>query len=412
MMAMKTNSKLSLGIVILIFVSRGALFPINGREMIMTKNTAINSSTANIERDYWPTKEWKNSTPEAQGINPVKLEQMMDFIYEYYSTHFAEDSLHSVILIYNGFIVLEAYPNPNYTQDTSHQLYSITKSIISILIGIAIDRGIIASLNQKVLEFFPNTTIANLDEQKQDITIKHLLTMTSGLDLSHLWSEKDPIQGILDLPMNNNPGTKWHYSNGPVDLLAAIIEISSRNSTLEFAQQYLFEPLGISEVIWTQNPQGVYLGGTGLQLRPRDMAKLGFLYLNRGTWNEQQVVSQEWIVTSTETQFFPSYSRELVGYGYLWWIYPELGIYYASGWNGQKIFVFPECDLVLVFTADQDIPLNQKLFYRHIIPALTNNTINPPNFVLFLLQTSVIAVIIVPVSAIVFFWIRNKKKFV
>ncbi|MFX0173450.1 MAG: serine hydrolase domain-containing protein [Candidatus Hodarchaeota archaeon] len=379
----------------------------------MAKNTIINDGTAKNERDYWPTTEWKNTTPEAQGINPVKLEQMMDFIYEYYSTHFAEDSLHSVILIYNGFIVLEAYPNPNYTQDTNHQLHSITKSIISILIGIAIDKGFIASLNQKLLEFFPNRTIANLDEQKQGITLKHLLTMTTGLDLSLLWSEEeDPIQGILDLPMNSNPGMKWYYSNGPVDLLAAIIEICTGNSTLEFAQKYLFEPLGISGVTWSQNPQGIYRGGTGLQLKPRDMAKLGFLYLNMGTWSNQQVVSQEWVVISTETQFFPSYSRGIVGYGYLWWTYPELGIYYASGWNGQKIFVFPECDFVLVFTADQDIPLNQKLFYRYIIPALTNNTINLPNFILFLLYTSVIAVIIVPVLAIVLFWIRNKKKFV
>jgi len=352
----------------------------------ISRVSALTFKTNNSLTDYWPTTEWRTSTPETQGMNSTKLNQMIEFIEE---QSFVIDS---VVVVRNGYIVLEEYPILDYNQDTRHILYSATKSVTSSLIGIAIQEGFIDSVNHKVMDLYPERTVANLDARKQRMTLEHLLTMTTGLE----WDEwtypymdsqgnadsrntyiqmiysGDSIQFVLDRPMVHEPGTIWVYNSGASHLLAAIIRQITGYSTLNFAQEFLFGPLGISEVEWGQDPQGLYFGGHGLYLRPRDMAKFGYLYLNNGMWDDEQIVPAEWVEKSTETLFM----REEYGYGYQWWTQPSSGIYFASGLYGQKIIVVPDYDIVVVFTATIKRGPNPEfnLLFNYVIPAVIGDT--------------------------------------
>lgn len=259
--------------------------------MQVQDHSAFNSLLNSISRDYWPTTDWLNSTPEAQGMNSTLLNQLIEYIYE-------EDyNFDSIGVVRNGYIVLEEYPDPIFTQDTLYILYSVTKSITSSLIGIAIDEGFIENVNQKVIDFFPNNTILNLDSRKQRMTIEHLLAMTSGIrwegpdDMYHTWGEAvlsgNPIEFILNQPLDYEPSTEWYYNGGCSHLLSAILTTTTGYSTLNFAREFLFEPLGITAVIWPIDPQGIYFGGQDIWLKPRDMAKFGYLFLNYGTWESK-----------------------------------------------------------------------------------------------------------------------------
>ncbi|MFX0092876.1 MAG: serine hydrolase domain-containing protein [Candidatus Hodarchaeota archaeon] len=367
--------------------------------------------------EYWPTTDWLSSTPEEQGMNSTKLNQMAEYI----ASHgFAIDS---VVIVRNGYIVHEEYPNPTTSnRDHLHFLYSVTKSFSSALIGIAIQKGYISCIDQKVVEFFPNRTIANLDARKQNMTLEHLLTMTTGLewdewtypytdsrnDVIRMINSGDAVQFVLDRPMKDNPGTMWVYSTGASHLLSAIIEQRTGKTTLEFANEFLFKPLGIEKVYWGQDPQGVYYGGFDLYLRARDMAKFGYLYLNNGTWDNQQIVAADWVSNSSETSFYFSKDR---GYSYQWWTYPKLGIYYASGLYAQSIFVVPDSNLVVVFTANIRSGSNpeHRLLFEYIIPAIMNGSINtslPPNFDILLPFLPI--VLVVPIIAIVIYLLKRR----
>ncbi|MBL7167222.1 serine hydrolase [Candidatus Bathyarchaeota archaeon] len=309
-----------------------------------------------LPNDYWPTAEWPTSIPEEQSMNSKKLAQMMEYIDE---QGFAIDS---VMVVRNGHIVLEEFPNPNYYQDRLHELYSVTKSFTSALIGIAIHEGCLDSVEQKVVDFFPDREISNLDARKQNMTLEHLLIMTSGLEWDEwtypytddrsvnrqMWLSDDPVQFVLDRPMANDPGVEWVYNSGCSILLGEILEQVTGNTTLEFAREYLFKPLGIENVNWARR-KGYYNTGGGLSLKPRDMAKLGHLYLDNGTWDGEQIVPSEWVARSTETSFYHSESS---GYGYHWWTLPQSGAYYALGLYQQRIYVVPDFDMVVVFTAN------------------------------------------------------------
>ena len=358
-------------IIIMVFLP---LFPVVSTSFKQTKGYfSLNSSHNNISRDYWPTEDWINSTPEAQCMNSTLLNQMIDYVYD------QAFNLHSIIVVKNGYIVLEEYPSPRYHQTSHHILYSVTKSVTSALVGIAIDKGFIEDVNQTVIDYFPNRTIENLDSRKNQITIEHLLTMSAGFEWvgpdlmspEYSWgqtvSSGNPIEFILNLNMSYDPGTTWYYNGGCSHLLSAIITTTTGNSTLEFAHEYLFGPLGITSVYWPQDPQGIYYGGQNIGLRPRDMAKFGFLFLNNGTWDGEQIISKEWVETSTETRFVPHY-----GYGYQWWTFFPHEIYFAWGLYEQRIIVVPEYDLVIVFTAGiEDGPDPEpELVFEYILPAV------------------------------------------
>jgi CubicO group peptidase (beta-lactamase class C family) len=321
--------------------------------------------------------DWDTSTPEQQGMNVEILDQMMSYIDEH------NLPIDSVVVVRNGQIVLEEYLNPAYGPDTKHSLHSITKSFISALVGIAIEKGYIQSLDQKVIDFFPEMRIENLDQRKRDMTIKHLLTMTPGYqwemnDGGQMRGSLDPVQFVLDKPMIDSPGTVFTYGNGASHLLSAIISETTGKSSHDFAQEHLFGPLGIQDVLW-ESKAGISYGGSGLHLTPRDMAKLGYLYLNDGVWNGEQVVPADWIKESTEIQFsgdgnIADRETYIEGYGYQWWIKPQTDVFYASGAYEQKIYVVPDLDLVVVFTANNNGPeVTAGLLTHFLFPAIEGN---------------------------------------
>jgi CubicO group peptidase (beta-lactamase class C family) len=310
----------------------------------------------------WPTDGWTSASPESQGMDSGKMAEM--------SQTTAKLGLHSLIVIRHGVIVSETY-YPPYTAETRHELYSVTKSFMSTLVGIAVDQGLL-TVDNLVLGFFPDHTFANLDARKQAMRVDDLLSMASGLD----WAEGDPtyqamyrsddwVQYVLDLPMAVDPGSKFLYCSGCSHILSAIVQTASGKNGRTFAQENLFEPLGIA-FDWDADSQGIPIGGWGLQITPRDMAKLGYLYLHQGMWDGRQIVSPQWIKAATQKHS----DNGGGGYGYQWWLQPDLGGYSALGRYGQTIFVQPELDLIVVTTAqvnDHDLIFN--LIEQYILPA-------------------------------------------
>jgi CubicO group peptidase (beta-lactamase class C family) len=328
---------------------------------------------------YWPTEAWRTSTPAEQGMDAEKLNQMMAFVAEH------DIAIDSVVVVRNGYIVFEAYRN-GYDQHTKHHIQSVTKSFTSMLIGIALQQGLIQDVSQRMVDFFPNLTIANMDARKRRITLEHLLTMSDGLDwheldypyadprntLGQMWASRDAVQHVLDRPMAREPGAAWAYNSGTSILLGGIIEQVTGRDVLAFAREVLFEPIGIKNVSWSMTTGNHYHTDGGLYLTPRDMARLGYLMLNDGTWDGKEIVSSAWVARSSTAHYQTSGGY---GYGYQWWTLPGAGVYAATGHYEQKIYVAPEQDLVAVFTAniaDQDPHPMDGMLYRFILAACTD----------------------------------------
>jgi CubicO group peptidase (beta-lactamase class C family) len=312
---------------------------------------------------FWDTR---ISTPEEQGIDSAQLVAMFDYIAD------REAEVHSVLVIRNDHLVMEAYFYP-YHQDRIHGLASCTKSFTSALVGITIEQGYL-NLDDKLLDFFPDSEIANDSPLKQEITVEHLLLMRSGLDwpessvsysasdniLRQMMQSRDWVQFVLDRPMVAQPGAVFNYNTGDSQLLAAILEQATDMPLQRFARIWLFEPLGIpsSRWYWTSDPQNIAFGGGGLHMTPRDMAKFGYLYLEGGVWQGQQVVPAEWVEASVEP----------AQYGYQWWKLSGGG-YAALGYMGQRIVVIPDLDMVVVVTGEFSGTMSRYLVDTFIIPA-------------------------------------------
>ena len=308
----------------------------------------------------WPTDGWTYSSPEAQGMDNETLTNMMDFIAE------REYPIHSVLVIRNGYAVFERYPHEYYTASHLTLLHSVTKSFVGTLVGIAIQQGLLDSVDENVLDFFPEYGVANPDPMKDDMTIEDLLTMTPGLDwdewsspyesgtgntLIEMMESPDSVQYVLDRPMSDTPGEHWVYNGGASVLLGAIVQQISNQSTYDFAREYLFGPLGIQYSTWYGLSGGWCNTMGGLRLMTRDMAKLGLLYLNNGTWNGTQILPSEYIAHATLPIGLSNPLGPGFDYGWHWWMRSDLGIYFAYGRYGQKIMVAPEYNLVVAFTA-------------------------------------------------------------
>ncbi len=339
--------------------------------------------------EYWPTQNWQSRTPEAQGMDSERLAQMFEVIQE------DDMRLHSLLIARNGYLVTEAYWPP-YGPDDVHTIESNTKSMIGTLIGIAMDQGNLQSVDQKLVDFFPERTIQNLDEQKKTITLQNLLSMTPGLSCQDLSSDgqgmfraEDWTQYLLDLPVTNPPGTRWIYCSGAAHLLSAILQEATGMDTRGYANTHLFKPLGIREVPekdWSSDPSGVTNGVAGLYLTPRDLAKYGYLYLKRGNWNDQQVVPTGWVDESTREQAYIGSDNYVGGldrrFGYMWSIFPDLKYYGYLGMAGQGLFVLPEQNMVIVFTGS--LPVGKeaallRLVNDYIIPAVLSEDPLPDN---------------------------------
>jgi CubicO group peptidase (beta-lactamase class C family) len=296
----------------------------------------------------WPTRGWPVSTPEEQGMDPAQLEKMQAVIKE------KNIPLHSLLIVRNGAIVSERYYG-SYDEDSVHRMYSVTKSFTSTLVGIAVDQGKLEGVELRALDLLPGRTFENTDERKRNMTLENLLTMTSGLDFyegdstyNRMYASEDWVQMVMDLPMHTEPGNDFLYCSGCSHVLSAIVQEAVGESTLKFAQKNLFEPLGMTNLRWETDRKGIPIGGWGLNITPRDMAKLGYLYLHNGAWDGKQIVSESW-VKAASTRHTDTDGN--LGYGYQWWIYPTHNAYAALGRYGQTIFVAPDLNLIVVTTA-------------------------------------------------------------
>ncbi|MEW6737152.1 MAG: serine hydrolase [Acidobacteriota bacterium] len=288
------------------------------------------------------------STPEEQGMNSESLIKMFDYIEK------NRVNIHNITIIRNDHIVLNAdfYP---YRQAVVHDVASVTKSITSTLIGIAIDKGFIPNVDTPVLKFFPEVNSAPVNERLQRLTIRHLLTMTSGFCRSFGDGERqldvmrradDTAAFILQQAIATEPGQEFAYCSMGTHLLSIIITRATGRNALQFARHYLFGPLGIRKVIWPADLQGNSNGWGDFFICPSDLAKIGYLYLRNGDWNGKQLLSKDWIKQATTRYVRVSEDEE---YGYLWWFPGELaGLYEARGRGDQRLVVWPEKNLVVV----------------------------------------------------------------
>ncbi len=287
----------------------------------------------------------------------------------------------------------------NWDRNMLHGIKSDSKSITSICIGIAIDLGFIKSVHQSVFDYLPEHQHLNTDG-KDKITIEHLLTMTSGLewnewgaplssadnDMIGLWFfYDDPITGVLSRPLINEPGADFTYSGGGTIVLGEIIKNATNMKIDEFSKKYLFEPLAIKSSNWAiEFKNGVIEAAGSLEITPRSMVKIGATFLNKGIWNNKQIISAEWVEKSATTYKgnkginIPGVNSGKNGYSYSWWINQvfesgkKIEMFNAGGWGGQEIYVIPELNSVVVFTGGNytRINKNHKILENYIIPAI------------------------------------------
>jgi len=331
---------------------------------------------------------WETSSLEAVGVDPAKINQMIRAILDG-----DIENIHGVLLVINGKLVLEEYFD-GFDRDTQHRLASASKSVTSMLVGMALDRGMIRNADTPVYEFFPEYSETKWIDQQYQVKLKDALTMTAGLDwrgwdypdhdsrdtTNQMARSSDWIKFTLDRVTIQPSGKQFIYNNGLTMLLGGIVKNASGLSTDKFAEKHLFTPLGISDYTWDKGPNGAVNTAWGLSLKPRDMAKLGHLYLHRGSWNGRQLVSQQWVAESVKDHV-KQYVLFGSGYGYQWWCgktniqETKIDMFYAAGHGGQYIFVCPALDVVVVITSKSlGNPFGefrpQMMLVNYILPSL------------------------------------------
>jgi CubicO group peptidase (beta-lactamase class C family) len=352
----------------------------------------VPSATA---QNPWPTKRWATATPASVGLDAGKLAA---FDAEIAAGKFGH--VDSMLVIRHGKLVydrayqhdydriygkearersaLNAYDpsgpynyynpwwHPFYRRGDLHSMQSVTKTVTSVTIGVALARNEFPSVETPILQFFDEAKVANVDERKRRITIRHLLTMTAGIEWHEDLHYSDPknsasvmeasfdwVQYTIDQPMQHEPGAVYHYSSGATQLLSHIFRRATGQDIEEYTAKHLFPPLGIERFYWKRTPTGLADTEGGLYLRAHDLAKIAYLFLKNGEWDGKPIVQPDWVKASvTPTTTVSAASG--VKYGYKWWLYPygdNARLAWAgSGFGGQMPIVVPELDLVLVFT--------------------------------------------------------------
>ena len=352
---------------------------------------------------YQPTRVsdgWATASPETAGMDATRLEALTKALRSW-----PELGVHAVLIERDARLVYEEYFAGHdqrwgeplgpivFTHETRHDLRSVTKSVISALTGIALASGAIKSLDQPLLDHFPEYADLNTLERRR-VTLAHVLSMSSGFD----WNEdipytdprndeirmtrhKDPLRFALEPRFVANPGVQFNYNGGLTQVMAAVLERTTKTPIEDYARARLFEPLGITDVEWVGDLAGMPSAASGLRLRARDLAKFGSLYLHGGRWNGKQILDAEWVERSTR-RHVPLNSKSAAGYGYFWWYNchasdrGEIEVRAAVGNGQQRVFVLPGLKMVVTILAGRynDFTvggsLGRRILHEHVIPAV------------------------------------------
>jgi len=330
------------------------------------------TEAASSDDIYYPSDTWRTSTPESQGMDSKTLLKMFETIQT------DQVPIHSVLILRHGYLVCEAYFQP-FDKNTLHNLFSTTKSFTSTLIGIAIEEGKIKGVHESIVDIFPDVKMPENNLGSKEMTIEDLLTMTAG----HESDSTDAVLGstnwpqtFFNLPFSTKPGERFLYDSGASHLLASILKKATGENEETYARKHLFEPLGIDTYAWEKSTEGINTGGWGLRLTPTDMAKFGYLILNKGIWKGKQIVPAQWIEAATQkhSEYWPGGVRG-DDYGYQFWM-NSFGGFRADGFAGQYICILPKHDLIAVFTSginysEPNRPLN--LMRDYVVPAVKSD---------------------------------------
>jgi CubicO group peptidase (beta-lactamase class C family) len=385
---------------VILYLTFGLFFQILVFSSVINCLASANSSQE--LNKHWPTNEWKYITPNDCGLNPTYFDELTSTLEN------GTIPAYSIVIANTDGYILYEWNGAFFNENTTHQIFSVTKGIVGLLMGIAIDFGFIESVDVPISSYFNSSEWQNPDPRKEEITIRHLLTFTTGIEYDELstpyndpnndfyiWTtSSDWVQFALDLPMNADPGLQFSFCTAASHLLSAILYKATNITTLEFANQYLFEPIGVNIGSWSIGSGGIHNGGNGITMTTQDMTRIGYLVLNNGTWNGTQIVSEEWIKETTKPQIHDFY-------GYQWWILPEEefgkgAIYAAGAYTNKVILTLQEYGFVISvitgygegITAD----LHKKIVTDYLLPAtlpydLKSNTSDTTSsfYVLFIL---------------------------
>ena len=304
-------------------------------------------------------------TPESQGIASAAI---ADFVARL-------QDLHSFMLLRHGCVVAEGWWHP-YRPETPHMLFSLSKSFTSTAVGLAVSEGRM-SIDEPLLKFFPAAAPRKISPNLAAMTVRHLLSMSTGHDQDTTWQtfrRPDPFKNFLSLPVEHAPGTHFVYNTAATYMLAAIVQQVTGQTLLDYLTPRLFAPLGIQGATWDTHPNGVNFGGWGLHLTTEDIARFGQLYLQQGQGQGQQLIPSAWVAQATAKQVENGndpHSDWAQGYGFQFWRCQPPGVYRGDGAFGQYCVVMPEQDAVLAMTGgvtDMQIPL--QLVWEHLLPAM------------------------------------------
>ena len=293
--------------------------------------------------------------PGRAGISETALHRLLDRIEQ------EQIQFHSLMILRHGVVGAACWWKP-YGPDLPHHLYSFSKSVVSLAVGIAIEEGLF-SLDNLVADFFPEKISAKADSRIYELTVRHLLIMSSGVQFNEIFvvTEGDWVEKFLNAPFAFSPGEKFHYNSMNTHILSAIIQKTAGQGLAAYLKPRLFEPLGIREVQWDCSPDGIEAGGWGLYLRTEDLAKIALLCLQKGVYQGRQLVPAGWIADVSSIQIDNQTTalgtvesrHNTAGYGYHFWICPTTGVYRADGAFGQYAVIWPEKDLAVVATSGQ-----------------------------------------------------------
>ncbi len=309
------------------------------------------------EPDYWPTEGWRSADPADHGVDPATLIDVTD------RATGEVPAISALLAVRHGYLVFERYFG-SYVPGTPINVRSVTKSVTGTLTGAARKRGLIDHLERTVGDLIPERIPTGADPNVANVTLWEWLTMTSGLqwdavgDWQRLLAASDWVAMTLGLPVTGVPTQTYVYNTGGSHVLGVMIAAAAEKPLEDFAQEVLWRPLGIKPGDWMRSPQDEVCGGSGLELTPHDMLKLGFLYLHNGLWDREQIMTPEYTTAATTWQSAGDSTGGGAGSGYQWWITATNAgnpAYFALGYGGQHIFVVPELDLVAVAAIERRV---------------------------------------------------------